>query len=239
MTWLADFGFTEMEADLSTRPEKYVGEIAQWDTAERALADALDRVGQPYRLAEGEGAFYGPKIDIHVKDAIGRRWQMSTIQVDFNLPQRFDIEYAGSSNSAERPVMIHCAKAGSIERFMGVLTEHYAGAFPTWLAPVQATVIPVADRHIEYAESVAAELEASGLRVEVDRTDETVGEKIRRALTHKHPAVLVVGDKDIEARSAGYRRYGQDQERRGMAVSEIAAELAAEALPPSSARVGL
>ena len=238
MTWLADFGFSEMEADLSTRPEKYVGEIAQWVTAEKALADALARVGQPYRLAEGEGAFYGPKIDIHVKDAIGRRWQMSTIQVDFNLPDRFGIEYAGSSNSAERPVMIHCAKAGSIERFMGVLTEHYAGAFPTWLAPVQATVIPVADRHIEYAESVAAELGGSGLRVEVDRSDETVGEKIRRALTHKHPAVLVVGDKDIEARTAGYRRYGQEQEQRGMAVSEIAAELAAEALPPSNARVG-
>jgi threonyl-tRNA synthetase len=238
MTWLADFGFTDMEADLSTRPEKYVGEIAQWDTAERALADALDRVGQSYRLAEGEGAFYGPKIDIHVKDAIGRRWQMSTIQVDFNLPQRFDIEYAGSSNSAERPVMIHCAKAGSIERFMGVLTEHYAGAFPTWLAPVQATVIPVADRHIEYAESVAEQFRALGLRVDVDQSDETVGEKIRRALTQKHPAVLVVGDKDVEARTAGYRRYGQEHEQRGVAVSEIAAELAAEALPPSSEMVG-
>jgi len=233
MTWLSDFGFTEMEADLSTRPEKFVGELDQWETAERALAEALDRGGQEYRLAEGEGAFYGPKIDVHVKDAIGRRWQMSTIQVDFALPERFDIEFAGSENRAERPVMIHCAKAGSIERFMGVLTEHYAGAFPTWLAPTQATIIPVADRHLDYADGVASTLAAAGLRPEVDRTDETVGEKIRRALTHKHPAVLVVGDRDVEDKTAGYRRYGESHDRRGVPVAEIVAELVAESQAPS------
>src|SRR5690606_24204341 len=133
------------------------------------------------------------KIDVHVKDAIGRRWQMSTIQVDFNLPELFGLEYASAANAAERPAMIHCAKAGSIERFLGVLVEHYAGAFPTWLAPVQATIVPVADRHVEYAENVAARMRDAGLRPEVDASDETVGEKIRRALTHKHPAVLVVG----------------------------------------------
>jgi threonyl-tRNA synthetase len=237
MTWLHDFGFTELEADLSTRPDKYVGEIDQWDEAERYLAEALDKADQPYRLAEGEGAFYGPKIDVHVKDAIGRRWQMSTIQVDFTLPERFGIEYAGSENTSLRPAMIHCAKAGSIERFMGVLTEHHAGAFPIWLAPVQATIIPVADRHLDYADSVAGELHAAGLRAEVDRTDETVGEKIRRALTQKHPAVLVVGDKDIEARTAGYRRYGEERDTRGVSIADIVEELSAAAVPPSGLKV--
>jgi threonyl-tRNA synthetase len=232
MTWLRDFGFTDIEADLSTRPEKYVGEVDQWETAERALAEALDRVGQPYRLAAGEGAFYGPKIDIHVKDAIGRRWQMSTIQVDFNLPQRFGLEYAGSGNTAERPVMIHCAKAGSIERFMGVLTEHYAGAFPIWLAPVQVTVISVADRHLAHAEGVGERLRQAGIRVEVDRSDESVGEKIRRAITHKHPMVLVVGDKDVEAGTVGVRRYGEDSERRNVPLDDLIAEVVEAARAP-------
>jgi threonyl-tRNA synthetase len=232
MTWLRDFGFTDIEADLSTRPEKYVGEIDQWETAERALAEALDRAGQPFRLAAGEGAFYGPKIDIHIKDAIGRRWQMSTIQVDFNLPQRFGLEYAGSGNTAERPVMIHCAKAGSIERFMGVLTEHYAGAFPIWLAPVQVTVISVADRHLAHAEGVGERLRQAGIRVEVDRSDESVGEKIRRAITHKHPMVLVVGDKDVEAGTVGVRRYGEDSERRNVPLDDLIAEVVEAARAP-------
>jgi threonyl-tRNA synthetase len=234
LTWLKDFGFTEFEADLSTRPEKYVGDPAQWDEAEAALAAALDRAGLEYRVAEGDGAFYGPKIDVHVKDAIGRRWQMSTIQVDFNLPERFGIEYAGPDNTAERPAMIHCAKAGSIERFFGVLVEHYAGAFPTWLAPVQAMIVPVADRHLDYAESVADRMAEAGLRAEVDRSGETVGEKIRRAIMAKTPAVLVVGDRDVEAGTAGFRRYGGDEERRGTPVGEIIAELGAEAVPPGA-----
>ncbi len=239
LTWLRDFGFTEFEADLSTRdPDKAMGEVEQWDEATALLRESLDRSGLSYRVADGEAAFYGPKIDVHIKDAIGRRWQMSTIQVDFNLPERFELEYAGSGNTAERPAMVHCAKAGSIERFMGVLTEHYAGAFPTWLAPVQATVIPVADRHLEYAESVGAELGAAGLRVEVDHSDETVGEKIRRALTQKHPAVLVVGDNDIEPRTAGFRRYGEERDKRGVSIADIATELAAEARPPSGVEVG-
>ncbi|MEX0757896.1 MAG: His/Gly/Thr/Pro-type tRNA ligase C-terminal domain-containing protein, partial [Acidimicrobiia bacterium] len=189
--------------------------------------------GLAYHVADGEGAFYGPKIDVHVKDAIGRRWQMSTIQVDFSLPERFDIAYAGAENAAERPVMIHCAKAGSIERFFGVLTEHYAGAFPTWLAPVQAVIVPVADRHLDYAYDVKRQMAQRGLRVEVDETDETVGEKVRRAITQKTPAVLVVGDRDVDAGTAGLRRYGDDDERRGVSVSDIIIELAGEAEPPS------
>ncbi|MEX1272052.1 MAG: threonine--tRNA ligase, partial [Acidimicrobiia bacterium] len=233
LEWLGSFGFTEFEADLSTRPEKYVGDLDLWAIAEQQLAAALDEVGQPYTVAEGEGAFYGPKIDVHIKDAIGRRWQMSTIQADFSHPERFDLTYAGKENAAERPVMIHCAKAGSLERFFGVLTEHYAGAFPTWLAPVQAQIVPVADRHNDYAWSVRDQMKAAGLRAEVDESDETVGEKVRRAITHKTPAVLVVGDKDVESGTSGYRRYGDDDEKRGVAVDEIIAELSAEAEPPT------
>lgn len=232
LTWLEDFGFEEVELDLSTRPDKSVGTDEGWEHAEAALAAAMERSGLEFRIAEGDGAFYGPKIDVHVKDAIGRRWQMSTIQVDFALPERFDIHFAASDNAPHRPVMIHCAKAGSIERFVGILVEHYAGVFPTWLAPVQGVIVPVADRHIEYADSVAHQMRSAGLRVEVDRSGETVGEKIRRAITAKTPAVMVVGDRDVEAGTAGLRRYGDDDERRGVAVDQIISRLATEASPP-------
>ena len=232
MEWLSAFGFTDFEADLSTKPEKYVGDEELWALAEQRLAESLDESGLEYSIAEGEGAFYGPKIDVHVRDAIGRRWQMSTIQVDFSHPERFDLTFAGTENSAERPVMIHCAKAGSIERFFGVLTEHYAGAFPVWLAPVQAQIVPVADRHLDYAHDVRRRLKAAQLRVVVDESGETVGEKVRRAITHKIPAVVVVGDRDVEAGTGGLRRYGADEERRGVPVDEIVSELAAEAKPP-------
>ncbi|HEY6628879.1 MAG TPA: threonine--tRNA ligase [Acidimicrobiia bacterium] len=220
LTWLRDFGFTEFEADLSTQPAKSVGEQSRWEVSEKALADSLDQKGVRYRIAEGEGAFYGPKIDVHVKDAIGRRWQVSTIQLDFTLPERFGLEYTASGNIQERPYMIHCAKAGSIERFVGVLVEHYAGAFPMWLAPVQVSVIPVADRHHEYANSVAAKLRDPGLRVEVDGTEETVGEKIRRALSQKHPAVVVVGDQDVDNSTVGLRLYGEERDTRDVPLIE-------------------
>lgn len=232
LTWLKDFGFTEFEADLSTRPDKWVGEVSQWEQAEKALAESLEGGGIEYRVAAGEGAFYGPKIDVHVKDAIGRRWQTSTIQVDFSLPARFEIEYTASGNQAERPVMIHCAKAGSIERFMGVLIEHYAGVFPVWLAPVQATLIPVADRHLDAVDALAVKMRRSGLRVEVDRSDESVGEKIRRAIISKHPAVVVVGDKDLEAATVGVRRYGEEREQRGVPIGDLISQLVLEARPP-------
>jgi len=233
LTWLRDFGFDEFEADLSTRPEKAIGDANQWEVTEKALAQALDTHGVSYRIAEGEGAFYGPKIDVHIKDAIGRRWQCSTIQLDFNLPERFELEYAASGNVSERPYMIHCAKAGSIERFTAILVEHYAGAFPMWLAPVQVSIIPVADRHEEYADSVSQSLGDGGLRSEVDMSPETVGDKIRRALTQKHPAVVVVGDDDVANSTVGLRLYGEDKDTRGVPLAEARDRLAEMARPPS------
>ena len=229
---LRDFGFDEFEADLSTRPDKYVGQEHLWERAEGALQSALETAGLAYQVAEVEGAFYGPKIDVHVRDAIGRRWQLSTLQVDFGNPENFDLVYATDENTRERPVMIHRALMGSIERFIGVLIEHYAGALPGWLAPVQATIVPVADRHIDHANRVAEAMRAAELRVEVDDHTETVGEKIRRAITAKVPAVLVVGDKDVEAASVGLRLRGDEHERRGVAVAEAVAELVAMCAPP-------
>ena len=231
LKWLRDFGFDDFEADLSTRPEKYVGEVPRWEQAERELADSLQEAQIPYQVAEGEGAFYGPKIDIHVKDAIGRRWQVSTIQVDFNLPERFDLEYTAASNDKGRPFMIHSAKAGSIERFFGVLVEHYAGAFPMWLAPVQVGIVTVADRHEGYAEEVAEQLRAVGLRVEVDAGSGKLGEKLRRMITQKYPSVLVVGDNDVEGRTVGFRLRGED-ERRGTPLDEASQLLVAAAEVP-------
>ncbi len=234
LSWLRDFGFTEFEADLSTRPEKVMGTAEDWDLAEEALADALRKHGLDYQIAEGEAVFYGPKIDVHIRDAIGRRWQCSTIQLDFNLPERFDLEYTASGNVAERPYMIHCAKAGSIERFVGVLVEHYAGAFPMWLAPVQVSIIPVADRHEEYAASVADRLEDAGLRVEVDVSPETVGDKIRRALTAKYPAVIVVGDSDVESSTVGLRLYGEERDTRDVPLIDATNRLVEMARHPST-----
>jgi threonyl-tRNA synthetase len=221
LTWLRDFGFDDFEADLSTRPEKAIlDEEHRWDVAEKALADALETHGVNYRVAPGEGAFYGPKIDIHIKDAIGRRWQCSTIQLDVNTPRRFSLEYIDSTNSPEVPYMIHCAKAGSLERFMGILVEHYAGAFPMWLAPVQVSIVPVADRHDDFARQVRDRLRDAGLRASVDLSTETVGDKIRKALTHKHPAVIVVGDDDVANATVGLRLYGDDTDTRGVPLVE-------------------
>ena len=228
---LRDFGFEDFSADLSTRPEKYVGRVELWDRATASLAAALDAAGLTYEVAEGEGAFYGPKIDIHVRDAIGRRWQLSTLQVDFGQPENFALEFASTGNEKERPVMIHRALFGSVERFFGVLMEHYAGALPGWLSPVQATVIPVADRHGEYAEQVAVRLRDAGLRTAVDTADETVGEKLRKAITHKHPAVLVVGDSDAAAGTAGLRLRGEE-ERRGVPVTEVVEAVRRLCAPP-------
>ncbi len=230
---LRDFGFDEFQAELATRPgEKWVGEPELWELAEDALAEALATAGIPHRVAAGEGAFYGPKIDVHVDDAIGRRWQMSTIQVDFSLPERFGLEYVTPADTRERPVMIHAAKFGSVERFLGVLVEHYAGAMPMWLAPVQATVVPVADRHAGYADGVAAKLRARGLRVESASGPGKLGEKVRRAITGKVPAILVVGDQDAGNGTVGLRLRSEKRERRGVPVDEALAELADAARPP-------
>jgi len=230
--WLSDFGFAEFEADLSTRPEKSVGPIDRWEEAERALEATLKNVGLSYRIAEGEGAFYGPKIDIHVRDAIGRRWQCSTIQVDFNNPERFGLSYVSTENEPVVPYMIHCAKAGSLDRFLAVVIEHHAGAFPGWLAPVQVEVLPVAERHLDYAETVRDALKEQGLRVEVDYSNDTLGEKIRRSLTQKRPFLAVVGDKDVEANTVGMRRYGEDKDRRGVPLSEAMSEIIESCRPP-------
>ena len=196
---------------LSLRPDKRVGSDEVWDMAEDTLRDALVALGSSFEEVPGEGAFYGPKIDLFFDDAIGREWQLGTFQLDFNLPERFDLHYAAEDGSLKRPVMIHRAIFGSLERFLGVLIEHTGGAFPTWLAPVQAKLIPIADRHIEYCEQVASQLREAGLRAEVDARSERMQAKIREAQVHKVPYMLIAGDRDIEAGAVSVRtRAGED-----------------------------
>jgi len=227
---LRTFGFEDFSADLSTRPDKFVGEIADWEVAEAALARALEAAGVAYQVAEGEGAFYAPKIDIHVRDAIGRPWQMSTLQVDFQEPGRFDLAYVGADNTRHRPYMIHRALFGSIERFFGVLLEHYAGALPTWLAPVQARVLPVRDDHAAYATEVAERLRAEGLRVDSGDAGEPLGARIRRAKLEKLPYVLVVGDDDVSAGTVGVNARGAPRPERGVSVEDLVGRLQAEVM---------
>ena len=211
---LRRFGFSEFEFNLSTKdPEKFVGSDEIWEKATLALRQALDRHGFEYGVKEGDAAFYGPKIDVDVRDAIGRRWQLSTIQLDFNNPERFNLEYVGADGQRHRPIMLHRALFGSIERFFGVLTEHYAGAFPTWLAPEQVRVLPVAAAHNEYAESVVKQLKMAGFRVDIDYADEPLGKRIRNSKTSKVPYVLVVGDSDVAAGTVGVNPRGGDVER--------------------------
>ncbi|MFM8238178.1 MAG: threonine--tRNA ligase [Actinomycetota bacterium] len=217
---LRDYGLDDFYLELSTRPEgKAVGTEDEWEEATAALRVAASGKGLDLVLDEGGGAFYGPKISVQARDAIGRTWQMSTIQLDFQLPQRFDIHYTGADNERHRPIMIHRALFGSIERFFGVLVEHYAGAFPAWLAPVQAVVLPVSDRHDEYAASVAERLRAAGLRGEVvDGAGGALGARIRRAKTEKVPYVLVVGDDDVAGDTVGVNQRGSDEPERGVPV---------------------
>ncbi|MDP1568586.1 MAG: threonine--tRNA ligase [Vicinamibacterales bacterium] len=203
-----DFGLP-YSAKLSTRPESFLGEIATWDHAEGALREALDRAGQSYRVDEGDGAFYGPKIDFDVTDALGRKWQCATIQLDYQLPERFDLKYTGADNAEHRPVVIHRAIFGSFERFIAILVEHFAGAFPLWLAPLQVTVLPIADRHTEYARQVQARLAAAGLRVTVDDRQEKVNYKIREAQLQKVPYMLVVGDREAADGAVAVRSRAQ------------------------------
>jgi threonyl-tRNA synthetase len=183
----------------------YFGEDADWESAEAALVDAMDNLGVQYQRVEGEAAFYGPKIDIRVEDAIGRAWQLTTVQFDFNLPQRFQLEYIGEDNKPHQPIMIHRALFGSMERFFGVLIEHYAGAFPMWLAPVQVAVLPITDRVNEYAEEVARELRVAGFRVEANLRSEKIGAKIRDAQLQKVPFMLVLGDREMEQKTVAVR----------------------------------
>ena len=199
-----DFGLA-YTAKLSTRPEKFIGEIALWDRAEGALKEGLDKSGQAYTINAGDGAFYGPKIDFDITDAIGRKWQCGTIQLDYVAPERFDLTYVGADNAEHRPVVIHRAIFGSLERFIGILIEHFAGAFPLWFAPVQAIVLPIADRHLDYARDVAAALRSAGLRAELDDRQEKVNYKIREAQLQKIPYMLVVGDKEVADRAVAVR----------------------------------
>ena len=198
------FGF-EYTIELSTRPEDSMGSDELWETAEGALAKVLKDLGKEYVLNEGDGAFYGPKIDFHIKDCLGRDWQCGTIQLDFQMPERFDLTYIGEDGEKHRPVMLHRVIFGSIERFIGIITEHFAGAFPVWLAPVQAKILPISEKHIEYASKLKQELEKSGLRVEIDERNEKIGYKIREAQLEKVPYMLVVGDKEAESQSIGVR----------------------------------
>jgi len=220
----ARFGFEDVRVELSTRPEKSMGSEEQWARAEAALKEALDRQGREYELNPGDGAFYGPKIDFHVTDALGRSWQCGTCQLDFQMPERFDLTYVGADDEPHRPVMIHRALLGSMERFAGILIEHYAGRFPVWLAPVQAIVLPVADRHAEHAARVADELRESGVRVEVDARSESVGKKIRAAELGRYPYMLVVGDRELEAGAVAVRSH-EDGELGAMPVADFVAHL--------------
>jgi threonyl-tRNA synthetase len=214
MSVLRAFGFTDFTANLSTKdPQKYVGTDENWDRATEALRMALEKYGLEYKIKEGDAAFYGPKIDIDVKDAIGRTWQLSTIQCDFNLPERFGLEYVGADNARHRPIMLHRALFGSVERFFGVLLEHYAGAFPTWMAPLQARILPVAEAHEPYAQQVAARLRDEGMRVDVIDSSDPLGKRIRAAKLDKIPYVLVVGDDDVANSTLGVNPRGGDVER--------------------------
>ena len=208
---LKAFGFRDFQAYLSTKPEKSVGDPAQWLAAEQALEESLKRHNLPYEIDQGGGAFYGPKIDFKVNDAIGREWQLTTVQFDFNEQERFDISFIGEDGQPQRPYMIHRALLGSLERFFGVLIEHYGGAFPAWLAPIQAELIPIADRHIDYANKVARELRLEGLRVHVDVRSDRMNAKIRDAQNEKIPYMLIIGDKEMESNAVSLRkRSGED-----------------------------
>jgi threonyl-tRNA synthetase len=205
-----DFGMRP-ELKLSTRPPEFLGTIEQWDHAEAELKRALEAVGEPFTINEGDGAFYGPKIDFDVTDAIGRKWQCATIQLDYNLPQRFDLKYIGADNAPHRPVVIHRAIFGSFERFIALLIEHYAGAWPLWLAPLQVAILPIADRHLEYCRQIRDRLSEAGLRVELDERYEKIGYKIREAQLQKVPYMLVVGDREAAEGTVSVRsRFGGD-----------------------------
>ncbi len=202
------FGFDDVRVELSTRPEKSIGTDEQWQRAEHGLREALARQGREYDVSPGDGTFYGPKIDFHITDALGRSWQCGTCQLDFQMPERFELTYTGADNAEHRPVMIHRALLGSMERFVGILIEHYGGRFPLWLAPIQAVVLPVADRHNERAAEVAVRLRGNGLRAQVDERTESVGRKIRDAELSKAPYMLVVGDKEAESETVSVRHHG-------------------------------
>jgi threonyl-tRNA synthetase len=224
----ARFGFEDVHVELSTRPEKSMGSEEQWAKAEAALAEALESQGREYTLNPGDGAFYGPKIDFHITDALGRSWQCGTCQLDFQMPERFDLYYTGADDAAHRPVMIHRALLGSMERFAGILIEHYAGRFPTWLAPVQAIVLPISDRHNDYGYRAYEDLREHGVRVAVDDRSESIGKKIRDASTIGfYPYMLVVGDREQETGGVAVRSRAEG-DLGGMSLVDFAVRIRTE-----------
>jgi threonyl-tRNA synthetase len=225
--WYDMFGF-DMRIELSTRPDVRIGTDEMWDRSEAALKQALERGGYEYELNEGDGAFYGPKIDIHMRDSLNRSWQLGTVQLDYNFPERFDLTYTGADNAEHRPAMLHRALVGSFERFIGILLEHTGGELPMWLVPTQAVVLPLADRHNEYAHEVATALRGGELRAEVDDRTESVGRKIREAELRKVPYMLVVGDREAEERAVSLRRHGEG-DLGTLGVDEAVARLVGEA----------
>jgi threonyl-tRNA synthetase len=234
----ARFGFDEVRVELSTRPEKSIGTEEQWQQAERMLREALERTGREYQVNPGDGAFYGPKIDFHVTDALGRSWQLGTCQLDFFMPERFELTYQGADNAEHRPLMIHRALLGSMERFVGILIEHHGGRFPDWLAPTQVAILPVADRHLEAAERAAAELRRRGVRVGVDTRSESVGRKIRDAELAKAPYMVVLGDREVGSGELAVRSHA-DGDLGAMAPAALAERLApAGAASGPAARTG-
>ena len=220
------FGF-KYKVELSTRPENSMGSLEEWEQATSALQAALDELGLEYEINEGDGAFYGPKIDFHLQDSIGRTWQCGTIQLDFQMPQRFDLEYVGEDGQKHRPIMIHRAIFGSIERFIGILIEHFAGKFPVWLSPVQVKILPITDRTLDYAEGVASKLAAEGIRCEVDKRSEKIGYKIREAKLEKVPYILVVGDKEAEDGTVNVNKRGVE-EKETLSISDFVARVKEE-----------
>jgi threonyl-tRNA synthetase len=230
------FGF-EPKLELSTRPEKRLGSDETWDRAEAALKNALDRAGLDYDVNPGDGAFYGPKIDLHMRDSLGRSWQLGTVQLDYQMPEHLDATYIGADDAEHRPVMIHRALLGSFERFIGILIEHYAGEFPLWLTPTQAILLPIADRHIDAVQAAAAALRAAGVRVKVDDRAESIGRKIREAELAKIPYMLVVGDREAESGSVAVRRHKGGDEGT-VTVEEFAARVAREIADRSDGRTG-
>ncbi len=225
------FGFT-YRAELSTMPEDHMGDERVWRKAEIALKSALDKIGLEYKVAEGEGAFYGPKIDFLIKDSLGREWQCATVQLDFLMPERFNVNYIGSDNKEHRVVMIHRAIFGSLERFFGILVEHFAGAFPTWLAPVQVVLIPISDRHVDYAKDVRKELLSAGIRVEIDDRRETLGYRIRDNQMKKVPYMLILGDREAQNRKISVRTR-ENREFKGMEIEKFVQKISEEILSKS------
>lgn len=217
----------EYHVELSTRPENSMGSDELWEISTNALREAIEKTGVPYQINEGDGAFYGPKLDFHVQDSLGRTWQCGTIQMDMQLPERFDVNYVGEDGEKHRAVMLHRAGYGSLERFIGILIEHFAGAFPTWIAPVQVKVIPVTENHLEYAKSVAKTLSESNIRVEVEEANETLGYKIRKAQMEKVPYMLIVGDKEVKSHTVSIRSR-KDGDKGSMMVPMFIANLIQE-----------